>query len=71
MASSNINLALKFAIMRAGREQRDVAAAVGLHESQLSLIINGHRQASVDVRQRLAAELRVPERDLFPEEIAS
>jgi transcriptional regulator with XRE-family HTH domain len=54
------NIALKIAILEAGRSQFEVAGAVGIHESRLSQIIRGHRTASEQERQRLAAELRVP-----------
>ena len=40
------NIALKMAIFQSGMRQIEVAKAADIHESRLSHIINGHREAN-------------------------
>jgi len=65
------NLALKIAIIESGRSQVDIAKEVGLHDTKLSFIVNGHREASPAERKALARVLKRKQADLFPEAIAS
>lgn len=62
------NLALKIAIIESGRSQIETAHAAGLHESQLSHLVNGHRVPSDAERKALARVLKRKPAQLFPEE---
>lgn len=44
------NIALKIAIVESGLSQADVAGAIEMHDTKLSMIVNGRRAAS-DVEQ--------------------
>lgn len=57
---------LRLAIVRSGRTQRDIAGALGMWESRLSLIVNGEH-CDEAMRTRIAAELAVPVGDVFPD----
>jgi plasmid maintenance system antidote protein VapI len=53
---------LKLAILESGRSQMEIAAATGIHYSQISLIVRGWREPSPEQRARLSAVLgRKPE----------
>jgi len=65
------NLALKIAIVESGLSQVDIAEAADLHESRLSQIINGRRQARDAEQKALARVLKRKPTQLFPEAIAS
>lgn len=59
------NLALKIAIIESGLSQVDIAAAVDLHESRLSQIVNGRRDASDTEKKALARVLKRKVAQLF------
>ena len=60
------NLALKMAILESGLTQIEVAKAAAMHESRLSHIINGHREANKTERESLARVLKRTIARLFP-----
>lgn len=64
------NLALKFAILESGLSQIEVAKAADMHESRLSHIINGHREASDAEQKVLARVLKRKLVILFPQAAA-
>lgn len=66
-----MNLALKFALIESGKKQIVVANEIGIDESTLSKIVNGHMDASDDVKRSLAKVLRKKVDQLFPEAVAS
>jgi len=64
------NLALKIAILESGLSQLEVAKAADIHESRLSHIINGHREANDAEQKVLARVLKRKPAVLFPEAAA-
>jgi transcriptional regulator with XRE-family HTH domain len=60
-----MNLNLKFAILRSGKKQKDVAAAAGMSDGELSKIIHSG-EVSREQRRDIARALRLPQRALFP-----
>jgi len=58
---------INFRVVLAERRERqvDLAAKVGISDGNLSLIISGRRQATPELRARLAAALEVSEKWLF------
>jgi transcriptional regulator with XRE-family HTH domain len=60
------NLPLKMAILESGLTQIEVAKAADMHESRLSHIINGHREANDIERRALARVLKRKVGQLFP-----
>lgn len=56
---------VRLAIVHAGRTQRDIAAAIGMDEGQLSRIVNG-LHADDATRERIARELGRKTEDLWP-----
>lgn len=64
-----LNLPLRLAIIMSGKRQRRIARLARMHESALSLIINGHRIPTDAERARLAKTLGKPESELFGEAI--
>jgi transcriptional regulator with XRE-family HTH domain len=62
-----LNLALKFAIIESGRSQVELASALGMQDSRLSKIVNGHFQATEDEQRAIAHALGKPVDQLFPE----
>jgi transcriptional regulator with XRE-family HTH domain len=60
------NIALKVAIAATGRTQREVADEVGLNESRLSLIVNGHWNPDDRTQATLAATLGRTVDELWP-----
>jgi DNA-binding transcriptional regulator YdaS (Cro superfamily) len=59
-----LNIALKIAFL--GKRQVVIAKKLGIHESRLSQIVNGHREASLEEKRAIARELRQPIAHLFP-----
>jgi transcriptional regulator with XRE-family HTH domain len=59
------NLALKIAIVESGLSQVDVAVAADIHESKLSTIVNGRREASAAEQKALARVLKRKVTELF------
>lgn len=57
---------LRIAIAASGRTQREIAAAVGLSEKDMSLIVNGHQAGDDATRSKLAGELGTTTSVLFP-----
>lgn len=65
------NFDLKFAIIRSGKTQTDVAEKAQLHDSRLSRIINGRQPPpNDDEKKAIAKALRLPVDHLFPSEVA-
>jgi len=62
---AKLNLALKFAILESRLSQVDVAEKADLHESRLSQIVNGRRDASEAERKVLARILKRKPEELF------
>jgi transcriptional regulator with XRE-family HTH domain len=62
------NLALKIAIVESGRSQADVAADIGMHDTKLSMIVNGRREPSDAERKAIARVLKRKPSQLFPDE---
>lgn len=66
------NLALKIAILESGLSQIEVAKAADMHESELSYLVNGHREPTDAQRKVLARILKRKPGKLFPSlELAS
>lgn len=57
---------LRLAIVHSGRTQRDIADEVGLSETRLSQIVNGHWNADHGTRTALASVLGLHVNDVFP-----
>jgi plasmid maintenance system antidote protein VapI len=55
---------LRLAIVLSGRTQRDIAGVLGMHESRLSLIVNGE-PCDAQTQSRIAAALCRDVADLF------
>lgn len=60
------DLLLKVAIVKSGKTQREVAAACGLTENDLSRIVRGATTPRVDVASRIARELDTNVESLWP-----
>jgi len=65
-----MNMALKIAIVESKRSQVQIAKDAEMHESRLSQIVNGHRDASDVERKNLARILKRKPAQLFPEAMA-
>lgn len=65
------NLALKIAIVESGLSQADVAADIGMHDTKLSLIVNGRRRPSEAEQKAIARVLKRKPSQLFAEALAS
>ncbi len=61
---------LKLQIWRCGLRQNRLAQLVQIHETHLSKIINGYRDADAAVRAKIADVLKTDEGWLFTEEVA-
>lgn len=61
-----MNVALKVAIIEAGKTQREVAERAGLRELRVSEIVTGRVIATADEKRALAKALRRPQSALFP-----
>lgn len=62
-----LNTALKVAFIESKRKQIEVAAEVGMDESKLSKIVNGHIEPTDDEKAAIATALGKPKDQLFPE----
>ncbi len=60
---------LKRAIFDSGRNQKDIAADLGMHPSHLSRIVGG-LHCDQGTRQKIAAALERNVCDLWPDEVA-
>ncbi len=65
------NIALKTAVILAGRRQIDVAAQAGIHNSRFSHIMLGRVEPTVEEKKAIAKVLRKPVSALFPADEAS
>lgn len=65
-----MNTALKVAFVETGKKQIVVASQLGIHDSRLSKIINGHIEPTDTEKRALSKALRRPVGDLFPEMVA-
>lgn len=60
-----MNLALKIAIVESGLSQTEIAKIAGIHESRLSYLVNGHRDATEAEQKTLARILKRKPTQLF------
>jgi len=60
------NIALKIAIVKSGLSQVDIAEAIDMHDTKLSFIVNGRREASDAERKAIARVLKRRVAELFP-----
>ena len=60
-----MRLALKIAILEAGKTQRQVGAECEISENRMSDLVQGWREPRSEKRVRLAAALKCPEERLF------
>jgi transcriptional regulator with XRE-family HTH domain len=58
---------LRLAIVQTGRTQREIADEIGLSESRLSQIVNGHWNADEDTRDQIAAAVGRTRDELWPQ----
>lgn len=65
------NLALKIAIVESGLSQADVAEAIDMHDTKLSMIVNGRREPSDAEQKAIARVLKRKPSQLFGEALAS
>jgi transcriptional regulator with XRE-family HTH domain len=63
------NIPLKIAIVQSGLSQADVAEAVDMHDTKLSMIVNGRREPSDAEQKALARVLKRKASQLFPPEL--
>lgn len=56
---------LRWMIIRAGYRQSTLADVLGLSRQYLCEVAGGHRHANPELRERIAAALQLPERELF------
>jgi transcriptional regulator with XRE-family HTH domain len=56
---------LKLRLWKCGMRQNRLAQLVGIHETLLSKIVNGFREADTETRARIAATLKCDEAWLF------
>ena len=60
-----MRIALKMAILAAGKSQRQVAAQCGIHENRFSEIVRGWTDPREGERKDIAAALGKPADELF------
>ena len=60
-----MNFKLKFAIIRSGKNQIEIAREAEIQESKLSKIVNGYVQPTEEEMSRIAKVLEIPKRELF------
>lgn len=65
------NLALKIAIVESGLSQVEVAEAIDMHDTKLSMIVNGRREPSEAEQRAIARVLKRKPSQLFGEALAS
>lgn len=58
---------LRIAVASSGRTQREIAEEVGINETRLSQIVNGHWNPDADLRARLAEAVNGRVDELWPE----
>ena len=63
------NLLLKQLIWSKGLTQKDIAYRIGMHEPELSNIVNGYSRPSKQEAQDISAILGEPIESLFPESV--
>jgi len=59
------NKRLKKALIDAGLSQRELAEVVGMGESRISQVFNGHLLISRDMQSKIAAALKKRAKELF------
>lgn len=59
--------ALRVAIVFSGRSQREIAADAGIHETQLSRIVNEREVPSIETRSKIASALGRSVDELWPD----
>jgi transcriptional regulator with XRE-family HTH domain len=62
---------LRLAILENGCTQREIAAKAGIHESIISLVVNGRYIPDERQRRNIAIALGRYEDELFPESLCS
>ena len=61
-----MNLALKFALLRLGVRQVELAKKLGISECVCSKMVNGWLEPNNDLKKNISKILNVPVEDLFP-----
>ena len=61
----NRNIRLRTAIYESGLTQRAIATKTGIHESIMSMIVNGKYVPDVQQKRKIALVLRKDETELF------
>ena len=56
---------LKIEIVKRGINQRELAKKIGIHETLLSLIANGHFNANSSQKAKIARALKTPVAEVF------
>ena len=64
-----MNYKLKFAIIKSGKNQIEIAREAEIQESKLSKIVNGYVQPSIEEKEKIAKVLEIPVGSLFKENI--
>jgi len=60
-----LKVRIKTELLKSGIKQMDLAQALGVSESLVSRVVNGHIKSSPDLRKGIADMLDVPEEALF------
>ena len=60
-----MNFVLKFAVIKSGKNQIEIARQARIAESKLSKVVNGHVQPTVQEQKRIAEALNLELEDLF------
>lgn len=60
-----MNFKLKFAIIKSGKNQIQIAREAEIQESRLSKIVNGYLEATDDEMEKIAKALNMPKEKLF------
>ncbi len=63
------NMALKVAIVRAQKKQRDIAKRAHIHEARFSAIANGRIVPNLAEQKRIAHALKMTVDQVFPDAI--
>lgn len=65
MKNSERRIIFKTQLLKRGLKQMDIAHILGVSESLLSRIVNGHIEPSPEIRKQIADILDMPEEALF------
>ncbi len=62
-----MNLALKVAIIKSGRTQKEIAEEIGLSEGYLSRFVRGWERPNADQQRAIAKAVKAKPAELFAE----